>query len=78
MIRVPIATRHDKLLLHPIAMNMMLDWESLCDHNHDRKRVFRLNYDEFLRTSMLIATMLANKLVKYNEGRMKTFVNRDD
>ena len=78
MIREHVAMRHDKLLLHPFTTNIALDWESSWNHDHDRKRVFRLNGDEFSWTSMLIAMMLANEPVECDEGRTKTFVDRDD
>ena len=44
------------------------------DCDDDRKRILRSQ----TRSSTLIATMLANELVYCDEGRMTTFVDRDD
>jgi hypothetical protein len=48
-------------LARPIATNVAMDRTSSCVHEHDRY--------EFLRTSMLLATMIANEHRVHDESR---------
>jgi len=61
----------------PIATNVAMDRTSSCDHKHDRKQVSQLDRDE-LFAHEYADRELANEPVECDEGRTKTFVNRDD
>ena len=61
----------------PIATNVTMDRTSLCNHEHDRKRVSQLDRDEFF-AHKYADRELANDPVECDEGRTKTFVDCND
>ncbi len=73
----PIATLPDKLLLHPIVT--VMDWKSLSDNDHDRKRVFQLGHWA-LSEAHCKATYPTTSLSshdKHHDGTKKKFDRKD-